>query len=106
MNANGSAAYSPVEPMKPIRFDRWEPRPDDVAIEILYTSVCHTDLHAVRKRTVMGLLDQFGWPTDSIIKLDDITDARALEMYSRLTFALAKQLGHFDFNMALVRGRG
>lgn len=55
------------------------------------------------KRTVTGLLEQFGWPADSIIDLGDITGARAMEMYSRLTFALAKQWGHFDFNLAIVR---
>ncbi|MBU68627.1 MAG: hydroxyacid dehydrogenase [Cupriavidus sp.] len=48
MNASGYAAYSPVEPMRPFSFSRREPRQDDVAIEILYTGVCHTDLHAVR----------------------------------------------------------
>lgn len=58
------------------------------------------------KHTVMGLLDQFGWPADSIVDLGDITGARAMEMYSRLTFTLAKQWGHFDFNLALVRGKG
>lgn len=55
------------------------------------------------KRTVTGLLNQFGWRADSIIDLGDITGARAMEMYSRLTFTLSKQWGHFDFNLALVR---
>jgi alcohol dehydrogenase (NADP+) len=48
MNANGYAAYSPVGPLSPFRFDRREPRRDDVVIEILYCGVCHTDLHQAR----------------------------------------------------------
>lgn len=56
------------------------------------------------KHIVMSLLEQFGWPTDSVIDLADITGARAMEMYARLTFTLAKQWGHFEFNLALVRG--
>lgn len=62
--------------------------------------------HQNAKSTITDLLHQFGWPADSIIDLGDITGARAMEMYSRLTFTLAKQWGHFDFNLALVRRQG
>jgi predicted dinucleotide-binding enzyme len=55
------------------------------------------------KQEVVSILRQFGWPTDSIIDLGDITTARATEMYSRLFFDLHAQLGTFDFNIALVR---
>lgn len=48
MNAIGYAAYSPVGPLTPFRFDRREPRRDDVVIEILYCGVCHSDLHQAR----------------------------------------------------------
>lgn len=48
MKATGYAAYSPVGPLSPFRFDRREPRRDDVVIEILYCGVCHTDLHRAR----------------------------------------------------------
>ncbi|AAF84543.1 NAD(P)-dependent alcohol dehydrogenase [Xylella fastidiosa] len=48
MNASGYAAYSPTEPLRPFSFERRAPRPDDVAIEILYCGVCHTDLHFAR----------------------------------------------------------
>lgn len=44
----GFAAQSPVDALAPYRFERREPRPDDVIIEILYCGVCHSDLHQVR----------------------------------------------------------
>ena len=42
------AAHSPQEKLVPYSFDRREPRPTDVVIEILYCGVCHSDLHQVR----------------------------------------------------------
>jgi alcohol dehydrogenase (NADP+) len=39
------AAQSPTSGMAPHTIDRREPRPDDVAIEIDYCGVCHTDIH-------------------------------------------------------------
>lgn len=54
------------------------------------------------KQTVEGILEQFGWPTASIIDLGDITGSRAVEMYSRLFFTLAGKFG-FEFNINVVR---
>ena len=48
MNVLGYAAKSAKEALVPYRFERREPRPDDVVIEILYCGVCHSDLHHVR----------------------------------------------------------
>jgi uncharacterized zinc-type alcohol dehydrogenase-like protein len=48
MNIRSYAAVSAVSPLAPFRFDRREPRADDVVIEILYCGVCHSDLHNVR----------------------------------------------------------
>ena len=59
--------------------------------------------HDEAKRTVAGILREFGWPDASIIDLGDISTARATEMYSRLFFAVYAQLGTFDFNINLVR---
>ena len=42
------AAPSPTGAMAPYRFARRDLRADDVAIEILYCGVCHSDLHYVR----------------------------------------------------------
>lgn len=46
-----TAAYavpSATEPLAPWTFDRREPRPGDVLIDILYCGVCHSDLHQAR----------------------------------------------------------
>lgn len=44
----GYAAHSPQSPLVPYSFERRDPRPDDVTIEILYCGVCHSDLHTAR----------------------------------------------------------
>jgi alcohol dehydrogenase (NADP+) len=44
----GYAAHSPTAALAPYSFERRDPRPDDVAIEILYCGVCHSDLHTAR----------------------------------------------------------
>lgn len=41
-------AESATTPLVPLTVDRREPGPHDVAIEIAYCGVCHSDLHAVR----------------------------------------------------------
>lgn len=48
LNVLGYAAQSPTDALKPFRFERREPRSDDVVIEILYCGVCHSDLHQAR----------------------------------------------------------
>jgi uncharacterized zinc-type alcohol dehydrogenase-like protein len=48
MKTLGYAAHSATTPLVPFRFDRREPGPHDVQIEILYCGVCHSDLHTVR----------------------------------------------------------
>lgn len=42
------AAHTSKSPLAPWNFERREPGPDDVQIEILYCGVCHTDIHQVR----------------------------------------------------------
>lgn len=44
----GYAAQTPESPLAPWRFNRRELRPDDVAMEVLYCGVCHSDLHTAR----------------------------------------------------------
>ena len=39
---------SSTEPLSPWSFDRRDPGPDDVAIEIKFAGVCHSDLHIVK----------------------------------------------------------
>jgi uncharacterized zinc-type alcohol dehydrogenase-like protein len=39
------SAQSKTSPLAPFSFQRRDPRPQDVQIEILYCGVCHSDLH-------------------------------------------------------------
>jgi len=48
MKVFGYATQSPTSKLAPHRFERREPRKDDVVIEILYCGVCHSDLHMAR----------------------------------------------------------
>jgi len=48
MKAHGFANHSPTELLEPFTFERREPLPDDVAIDILYCGVCHSDIHTAR----------------------------------------------------------
>lgn len=48
MKAIGYAAQSPESSLTPFTFERRQPGPGDVQIEILYCGVCHSDLHTVR----------------------------------------------------------
>lgn len=48
MKVDGYAAQSAKSDLAPHRFERRDPRADDVVIKILYCGVCHTDLHAAR----------------------------------------------------------
>lgn len=48
MKTIGYAAPAPESPLAPYEFTRRELRADDVAIEILYCGVCHSDLHSAR----------------------------------------------------------
>jgi uncharacterized zinc-type alcohol dehydrogenase-like protein len=48
MNILGYAAQSAKDALAPYRFERRDPRPDDVVVQILYCGVCHSDLHQAR----------------------------------------------------------
>jgi uncharacterized zinc-type alcohol dehydrogenase-like protein len=43
----GFASLEPGTPLQPWRFTRRDLRADDVAIEVTYCGVCHSDLHAI-----------------------------------------------------------
>ncbi len=48
VNVLGYAVQSATDDLAPYRFERRDPRPDDVTVEILYCGVCHSDLHMAR----------------------------------------------------------
>jgi alcohol dehydrogenase (NADP+) len=48
IKTNGYAAQSAKSPLAPFSFERRDPGPRDVQIDILYCGVCHSDLHTAR----------------------------------------------------------
>jgi uncharacterized zinc-type alcohol dehydrogenase-like protein len=48
MNVNGLAALSKNAPLTPYSFTRRDLLPNDVAIEIKYAGICHSDIHQVK----------------------------------------------------------
>ncbi|MFM1917528.1 MAG: hypothetical protein RJB01_1043 [Actinomycetota bacterium] len=49
MEARAYAAASPSAPLEPTTIERRELRPKDVAIEIKYSGICHSDIHQARE---------------------------------------------------------
>lgn len=64
--------------------------------------VCGDDEAA--KDQVGGLLEEFGWPSGSIVDLGDLTAARGAEMYLPLWLRLMKTLGSAEFNISIAQG--
>jgi len=54
-SSKGYGTHKATDPLAPISFSRREPLPSDIAIEILYCGVCHTDLHMARNEWGMSL---------------------------------------------------
>jgi uncharacterized zinc-type alcohol dehydrogenase-like protein len=48
IQVRGFAAHDAHSPLVPFNFERRNPGPNDVRIEILYTGICHSDLHQTR----------------------------------------------------------
>ena len=48
LTSRGYAAQSATEALAPFSFERREPGPSDVVIDIQYCGVCHTDIHMTR----------------------------------------------------------
>ena len=44
----GYAAQSAEAPLAPFSFERRDPGPEDVRIDILYCGICHSDIHTAR----------------------------------------------------------
>jgi alcohol dehydrogenase (NADP+) len=58
-NTFGYASRSASAPLGFFEFERRELRPNDVAMEVLYCGVCHTDLHQAR--------NDWGWTMYPIV---------------------------------------
>jgi len=48
LKTTGYAAEGPTSPLAPFTFERREPGPHDLLIEIQYCGVCHSDIHQAR----------------------------------------------------------
>jgi alcohol dehydrogenase (NADP+) len=48
IKTKGYAAHSATSPLVPYQFERRDPKPDDVVIEIAYCGICHSDIHTAR----------------------------------------------------------
>lgn len=48
LKSYGYAAYNPQTPLRTFHFERRQPGPTDVRLEIQYCGVCHSDLHQAR----------------------------------------------------------
>ena len=48
IQSRGYAAQSPTSGLAPFSFERRDPGPSDVVVEIAYSGVCHSDIHQVR----------------------------------------------------------
>lgn len=46
--AKGYAALEEKQPLQPFSFERRDPRPHDVLIDIKYCGICHSDIHQVK----------------------------------------------------------
>jgi uncharacterized zinc-type alcohol dehydrogenase-like protein len=49
LQVRGYAAHDSRSPLVPFRFERRDPGPHDIQIEILYSGICHSDLHQARE---------------------------------------------------------
>ena len=48
MQSHGYAAHDKSSPLVPYSFDRRDPGPSDVVVEIAYCGICHSDIHQAR----------------------------------------------------------
>ncbi len=71
MKTFGYAAFDPARPLAPYAFERRVLRADDVAMEILYCGVCHSDLHTAR--------NDWGWSYYPIVPGHEIV-GRVIEV--------------------------
>ncbi len=45
MKSHGYAAHDPKSALVPFDFERREPGPKDVVVEIEFSGICHSDIH-------------------------------------------------------------
>ena len=76
MQTLGYAAQSPDAPLAPYAFERRALRPNDVAMDILYCGICHTDIHMAR--------NDWGWSVYPLVPGHEII-GRIIEVGTDVT---------------------
>jgi uncharacterized zinc-type alcohol dehydrogenase-like protein len=76
MKTSAYAAFDPAQPLAPFQFERRALRPNDVAMEVLYCGVCHSDLHTAR--------NDWGWSYYPIVVGHEIV-GRVIEVGSSVS---------------------
>ncbi|MCB8877641.1 NAD(P)-dependent alcohol dehydrogenase [Acidisoma silvae] len=76
MKTSGYAALRCDTPLEPFSFERRTPRAKDVVMEVLYSGICHSDLHQAR--------DDWGWSSYPIVPGHEIV-GRVIEVGSDVT---------------------
>jgi len=76
MKTFGYAAQSATSPLAPFAFERRALRPNDIAMEVLYCGICHSDLHQAR--------NDWGWSLYPIVPGHEIV-GRVTEVGSEVT---------------------
>lgn len=76
MKTIGYAAQNASSPLAPFEFERRALRPNDVAMEILYCGVCHSDLHTAH--------NDWGWTSYPIVLGHEIV-GRVIEVGTEVT---------------------
>ena len=76
MKTIGYAAQSAASPLAPFEFERRALRANDVAMEVLYCGICHTDLHQSR--------NDWGWSAYPIVPGHEIV-GRVIDVGSSVT---------------------
>ena len=49
MKSRGLAVHDPKSPLQPFEFERRELRANDVALDVAYAGICHSDIHQARE---------------------------------------------------------
>jgi uncharacterized zinc-type alcohol dehydrogenase-like protein len=120
----GYAATEPTAKLAPFRFERRDPGPTDVRIEIRYCGVCHSDLHQVRNEwrntvypcvpghEIVGIVSETG-PAVTRFKAGDRVGVGCLVESCRDCAACQKGLqqycrkgARFTYNSPEADGRG
>jgi uncharacterized zinc-type alcohol dehydrogenase-like protein len=76
MKTFGYAAQSAAAPLAPFTFERRALRPNDIAMEILYCGICHSDLHQIR--------NDWGWSQYPMVPGHEIV-GRVIEVGNAVT---------------------